>query len=56
MAQIGRIEILRRDIEELKITPIFNKAEKAEKIINKIVDLLAELDTKINQLGVKNVN
>lgn len=55
MAQAGRIEILKAHVAVLKTAPLFNKAAQAEKVIDALVEIIAEQDLEIKQLkGVSN--
>lgn len=50
MAQAGRIAELKHDVSILKTTPMFSKPVQAEKVIDRIVVILAEMDVELFKL------
>jgi hypothetical protein len=44
------IEILRALVDELKAAPIFSKADKAEKIMDRVIACLDDLDQRVEKI------
>lgn len=55
MAQDGRIELLKKSMQDLKKVNLMAKAAQAENVLDQIVIILAEIDSEIDKLkGAKN--